>query len=217
MKHVEHPHVFEHRGAACPGAFGQRESDFFGNHLAIVRQPRRAEQVVHPQQRPFFPGGFGTDQLHFDAEPFRHGGGAAQLRHSFLRLCDDQAAHLFPADRVAGFLFQTGVKLGAVFIDFGHAIGRAKTPDQTGGVPGGAAGQLVLLEQHDILPAEFRKVISDTAANNATADDDDLGFFGRSAVHNRSGVYGRAVFSQYPVLGSDCSRAPSYDVAGLWL
>ena len=114
---------------------------------------------------------------------------------------------------MAGFLFQPGVKSGAVFIDFGHAIGRAKTTNQTGSVPGGAAGQLVLLEQHDILPAQFGEVIRDAAANNATADDDDFGFFGRSAVHNRNGVYGRAAVSQCPVLGSDGARAPSYYAA----
>ena len=103
---------------------------------------------------------------------------------------------------MAGFLFQTGVKLGAVFIDFGHAIGRAKTANQTGGVPGGTAGQLVLLEQHDILPAQFGEVIRNAAANNAAPNDDDLGFFGKIGIHYGTGVYVRNIFSQCPVSGA---------------
>src|SRR5205823_11136540 len=106
---------------------------------------------------------------------------------------DDEAAHLLPADRMAGFLFQTSVKLGAVFIDFGHAVGRAKAPDQSGGVPGGAAGNFVLFEQHDIRPAEFGEVIRNAAANDATADDDDPGFFGKIGIHYGTGVYARNI------------------------
>src|SRR5204862_910415 len=95
----------------------------------------------------------------------------------------DKAAHLFPADRVAGFLFQTGVKLGAVFIDFGHAVRRAETADQPGGVPRGAAGQLVLFEQHNLLPAQLRKVVRDAATDDTAADDENSAFGWQLGIH----------------------------------
>src|SRR5439155_26199439 len=104
-------------------------------------------------------------------------------RHAFLRLCDDKAAHLFPADRVAGFLFQTGVKLDAVFIDFGHAVRRAKTADQPGAVPRGAASQLFLLQQHNLLPAQLRKVVRDAATDDTATDNDDSAFGWQLGIH----------------------------------
>ena len=51
--------------------------------------------------------------------------------------------------------------------------------DQPGGMPGGAAGELALLEQHDVAPAELGEVVGDARADDAAADDDDFGV----AVH----------------------------------
>ena len=133
-------------------------------------------------------GGLRADQLHLDIEPFGHGGGATQLRHAVARAGDDQAAHLFPAHGMAGLPFQSGVEFGAVLIDFGHAVGRAEAPDQPGGVPGGAASKSILLQQDDVLPAEFGEMIGDAAPNDAAADDDNFGFFAHVGVSGSIGV-----------------------------
>ena len=50
---------------------------------------------------------------------------------------------------------------------------RAERDHEPGGVPGGARGQPVALEQHDVLPAHVGQVIGDRAADDAAADDDD--------------------------------------------
>ena len=52
---------------------------------------------------------------------------------------------------------------------------RAERDHQPGGVPGGARGQAVALEQDDVLPAHVGQVVGDGAADDAAADDDDAG------------------------------------------
>ena len=42
-------------------------------------------------------------------------------------------------------------------------------------MPGGTRGQAVALEQHDVLPAHQRQVISDGSADDSAANDDDTG------------------------------------------
>ena len=49
---------------------------------------------------------------------------------------------------------------------------RAQLPDEAGRVPGGAAGEPSLLQQHDVAPAEFGQMIGDRASDHAAADDD---------------------------------------------
>jgi hypothetical protein len=53
-------------------------------------------------------------------------------------------------------------------------------------MPGGAAGDLVLFEEENVLPAGSREVVGGTAADDAAADDDDAGVGGKIrhlAVH----------------------------------
>ena len=47
--------------------------------------------------------------------------------------------------------------------------------DEPGGVPGGARGELVPLQQEDVAHAERGQVVGDAAADDATTDDDDVG------------------------------------------
>ena len=42
-------------------------------------------------------------------------------------------------------------------------------------MPGGAAGQLPAFEQHHIRDAQLGQVVGDGAADDAAADDDDVG------------------------------------------
>jgi hypothetical protein len=46
--------------------------------------------------------------------------------------------------------------------------------DESGRVPGRTLGQFVLLDEHDVGPAEPGKVVRDAAAGDAAADDDGL-------------------------------------------
>ena len=82
--------------------------------------------------------------------------------------------------------FQLRVQLDGIFVDAGHAVARAQTADQTGGVPGSAGGELVLFEQDDVLPAEFRQVISDACPDDAAADNDDFASRGERIARRHS-------------------------------
>ena len=46
MKHLQHTRVFQHGRSVRLRALGERHCGFAGNHLAVVRQPGRAQQVV---------------------------------------------------------------------------------------------------------------------------------------------------------------------------
>ena len=100
------------------------------------------------------------------------------MNQAFFGSRDDEAADLFPTDVMTGLPFQTGIEFGAVFVDLGHAVAGAEATDQSGGVPGGSAGKLVLFKQHDIFPAEFGQMIGDAAPDDTATDDDDFGLCG---------------------------------------
>jgi hypothetical protein len=119
---VKDPNTLDEFRAARLRAFRQSERDLFGNHISVVRQPRRAQEIVDTQQGPFGLCLLRADHLHLDTEPFAQGFCAAKLDHEILGFRDDQAANLFPADGMAGFLFEPGVKLGAAFVDLGEAV-----------------------------------------------------------------------------------------------
>ena len=176
-----------------------------------MRQPRRAQHVVRAQHRPFCFGRFRRDQLRLDAEPFRHRGGAAQLNHAVFGARDDEAAHLFPAGGMAGLPFQTGVKFGAVLVDPGQRAGGAQASDQSGRVPGCAAGQSILLQQHDLIPSELSEMIRDAATGNAAANNDDSGLSGQRGIHDGLEFTHEAFFLNarfyWPILKPDLRAA----------
>jgi hypothetical protein len=80
---------------------------------------------------------------------------------------------------VARLLLERGVQLDAVLAHARHVAVRPHLPDEPGGVPRGAAGELALLEQQHVGDAELRQVIGGGAAGDAAADDQDLGVGGK--------------------------------------
>src|SRR3984885_4308874 len=44
-------------------------------------------------------------------------------------------------------------------------------PPAAGGVPGGAGGELTLLDEQHVAPADLRQVVEDARADHAAADD----------------------------------------------
>jgi len=59
----------------------------------------------------------------------------------------------------------------------------AQLPDQTGGMPGGAMGQAAALEQQHVSRALAGKMVGDSAANHAAANDDDRRLRGHPIAH----------------------------------
>jgi hypothetical protein len=64
-------------------------------------------------------------------------------------------------------------------------------------MPGGTGGELLALEQQHVLPAELGQVIGERAADDAAADDDDLGVGGELG---HAGFYACAGVAAWPTL-----------------
>ena len=120
----------------------------------------------------------GRDEFEVDAEAPGARHLALEQLEPLRRLRDVEAAALLPAGREPGFGFERRIELDAVAAHARRVACRAKLPDQSGGVPGRAAGQLALLEQHDVAAAELGQVIRGARTGDAAADDDDLGMGG---------------------------------------
>ncbi len=80
--------------------------------------------------------------------------------------------------------------------------GRAERHHQPGGMPGGARGEAVALQQHDVAPAQVRQMVGDRGADDAAADHDGACAIGqhrcghaelRSVVFRTGGLDSRSV------------------------
>ena len=78
-----------------------------------------------------------------------------------------------PVDGLTGLGLEPSVQLDRVLEHARRVARRAQLADQSGGVPRGAVGELVLLEQHDVGLAHRGQVVGDAAADDAAADDHD--------------------------------------------
>ena len=154
--------------------------------LAVARNPDRACQVVGPQDRRDPPGLGGRDELELDAEALRARHLATEELEPLGRLRDVERAARLPAGREAGLLLERRVELDAVAAHARHVARRPVLADEPGGVPGRAARELALLEQHDVAPSELRQVVGGRAAGDAAADDDDAGAGGKGRGHGRA-------------------------------
>ena len=123
----------------------------------------------------------------------RRGGDPAQQRHALGRARDDDRAALLPAGGKPGLGLETRVEVDRVLHEPRHVLVRAQLADEAGGMPGRAAGEPPLLEEHDVALAHLRQVIGDRAADHAAADDDDLGGGGEGgAIDQTPGNRGRS-------------------------
>ena len=74
---------------------------------------------------------------------------------------------------------------GRIFRQFGQVARGAQLADEARRMPGGAGRQLLPLQHHDIGDAILGQVIGNRAADNAAADDDDIGAGGQGLGHGR--------------------------------
>ena len=169
------PGVLEDLRAAALGALGQRLRGVDRIGAAVLRQVDTPDQVASVYTRPQAGDFGGRERLHLQAEAAGHGGAALE----FLEACrvggNRDRAGLAKTGGLAGFHFQPGIQAGGVLRQPCHVVGGAQLADQPGGMPGGAAGELLAFEQHHIGPAPQREVVGHAATYDAPADDDNLG------------------------------------------
>ena len=176
---VCHPgrgHPFDDPDAQLPGALGQRGGHAHRVGPALVGDVEGGQHVVGAGQRPQVRQLPRRDLHVLDPEAVHPGRLAAQRllppRAGGQRDVPDRAE----PGGVPGLLLQPGVQVPRVAAE--EQRGLVRHPgrgDQPGRVPCRPGGQLVLLEQDHVGPAQVGQVVGDAAAGHPAADDHHLG------------------------------------------
>src|SRR6202034_4851829 len=87
------------------------------------------------------------------------------------------------AGRLTGLRLQTAIQLARIACQLRHIDALAQLADETGRVPGRAAGQLFAFQQNDVAPTYFGEVISDRTADHTAAHDHDPRVFWEIRSH----------------------------------
>ena len=178
---LRHLHALDNLGAALPRAFGKRHGDVGGIALAVERQVDGADHVRNIQMRIHLLDFARRNLTNVDIEGARQRCLPVDLVLALLGQRHGDRAHLAHAGGDVGLGFQLHIEVGRVFRQPRHVLRAAQLADQAGRVPGGAGGELLALQQHDVGPAELGQMIGDRAAGNAAADDDGAGLCGERA------------------------------------
>ena len=169
--------VLEQLRATRARAFGQGIRDIDGVRIAIRRNVNAAEKIVSPDQGITIGNLVHADDVDLEIEDFRHRGTALQFVEAFLGCRDRYRAALAVAGGLPGLILESAVKLAGVFRELGHVDRCSQLADQPGGVPGGAARELLPLQQYDVFEARVCQVIGNRTADHAATDDGDFAFF----------------------------------------
>ena len=161
------------------GALGQRDGDVDGVDPAVAGDVEAGQQVVglRPgEQVGHLPR---RDLLDLQPEvPLERGDPAVLLQAGLVGGRLDEADRL-EAGGLAGLLLEPRVEVTGVQPDRGRGLRRRpEAGHQARGVPRGAGGEAVALEQDHVGPAGMGEVVGDGAADHAPADDDDAGTVG---------------------------------------
>ena len=117
----------------------------------------------------------GRQQLHLEAEALGRRRLALDLGPALGVAGEPQAAIALPAGGEPGLGLEPVVERDRIAEQLGDVGVGAKLADEAGGMPGRAGGELAALEQQDLADAHLGEMIGGRAADDAAADDDDLG------------------------------------------
>ena len=164
---------------ARPRAFGERLGDVDGVAVAVARDVNAADHIVEIGERIQIADFGRRYDMHRQLENLGHGGVALELFHASGGRCERDGSALPVARRLAGLGLEPSIQLRRVAREPRHVHALTQLSDQTRRMPGGAARELLALEQHDVAPAELGQMVGDGAADDAAADDDDPGVLGK--------------------------------------
>ena len=151
-------------------ALGHRLGHVGGVDVAVGRVEERADEVLGAHQRPAVLISAGRQPLEGDADGLGGGGVELEFVHArpglrHAQVADDREAGVQP-----GLGLQRLVELHRAVVDVAGGVAHVEERQEARGVPGGAGGQLVALEQHRVGPAGLRQVVGDRRADRAAAD-----------------------------------------------
>ena len=167
-------HAFDDAGARHAGALGERHRHVHRVHPAVVPDVEAGQDVVDARQREQALHLGRRDLLHVHAAKAVEGGDAPELLQPVGVGGDLDEADGHEPGGLAGLGLEPGVEVARVLPELGGGLGGGAEGDhQAGGVPGGAGGQPVALQEHDILPAHVGEVVGHRGADDAAADHHD--------------------------------------------
>ena len=180
---------------------------------SVVGGPHDADDIVRVHQRPAFPGFADRNGPGADAEQVCQRLLAPDVDEPILAGGDRERALVDPARRLSGLLLELRVEGDGVADEIGEVAGGAQGPHLGGGMPGGAGGQAVALEQDGIGDAGLGEVIQGRASHDATADDDDGRVCGKDGVRHEA-PRSRSRFGARPFDFPSGARCPSPTIPG---
>ena len=143
--------------------------------VALDRVVERADEVLRIEQREEVARLGRRDEVELHAQVAPAGLGHAQEVHAHLGVGEHQAARQVDRAVLAADALDLLVELDRVLLEPRHVRVAVERVHAARRVPGRAGRQLAPLEEHDVGPAELRQVVQDAGADDAAADDDDLG------------------------------------------
>ena len=162
-------------GAALTGALGQGLRQIGGLNIAILRVLDRPQNAVHIGQRPDFLDLVGRQEVDIDADGLGDAGIIFILVHPVWAVGEANVADPREADAQLGFGLQAGVEFDRILVDLAHRIAEVEQRQQARRMPCAARCQFLALDQRDIRPAHFGKMVQRADANNAATNDDHSG------------------------------------------
>ena len=158
--------------------------------MAVARGVRDGDHALGGEEGVQDPRLRGADDLHVEANRLGEAVDALNPREFTLVVGQTQTTGGVPAHVLTGPGLERGVKLVAVGVDLGEVIAARDARALPGGVPGGARGELVLLDQDGVGATFQREVIQEARPHDSTADDHDLRirFHGSEPSSNKAGT-----------------------------
>ena len=168
------PRVGVHLGAAVAGAHRVRVGHAVWVDAAFVGVVQRADEVLLLEQRVQLLRLGDGDDVHVHAEVAAAGLCHAQPVESLWRVGQHQSARQVDAALLAGFGLDLPVEVDRVLLQAGDVGVAVEGVHPAGGVPRGAGGQLLALQQHDVGPTRLGEVVQHARADDAASDDHHL-------------------------------------------
>ena len=139
-------------------------------HIAAFGFKHNAAHVIELRKRMQFFGLFTADLIEVQPIIFRLRFLQAQLVLTLLRLRQIKRPRLENATALPGLFLQLFIKVHRIVLDTRDIVVVMQPVDIGGRMPSGPRGQLVPFQKNNVTPTEFREVIEDRAANQATTD-----------------------------------------------
>ncbi len=169
-------HPLDDAHASGPGRPGQAHREVDGVDPSVPGDVEAGEQVVGAGEGEELEHLPRADLLDLQPEVALEGRHAAILLEAVGVGCGLDEPDGLETGRDAGLGLQSGIQLTGVQAQPGARLARApEAGHEAGGVPRGARGEAVTLEDEDVGDPEVRQVVCDGGADDPAPDDDDPG------------------------------------------